>query len=236
MFFSKLFNKDKKGGTTPLQLHYQQPRSLSPQANLYLSYKKVDELDEHSHAFKVILIGDASAHKAALLTTYIGSESPFDSDIKAVGVNFQVKTLITPIGDTLSLQIWDTDSPHFLKTLSPYYFRCTHSVLLCYNPSVPSSFEYIKSVVREYPYRFTDQNYIIRILEITTQESDRHAVPLEEAQTLAYELGAEVSRCCLGVAGSVGVMFNDLAVDLGRMHKLDFGVDEYYTGPPQQSV
>lgn len=192
-----------------------QKKSTQPQP----SATPCDE-DGYSHLFKILLIGDSSSRKSALLYTYSEGQSPGDS---VIGIDFKVKKLTTPSGHKLRLQIWDTSEQERFGTVASSYFRGTHGILLCFDPSAPSSFEYVKAQFNNIREQFPGNEFVFRIAAVSMRASDERAVSQEDVQAFADTIGARVSVCYLDAVDSVNMAFDRLVFGIGRKKSIDFG-------------
>ena len=98
-----------------------------------------------NNLIKVVLIGPASANKAALIKSYAPSPSlPVKT---TVGIDFQSKT-ITHDGNEITLQIWDTAGQERFNAISNNYLAGAGSILLMYNTTNPDGLKEIEGYLK----------------------------------------------------------------------------------------
>lgn len=89
---------------------------------------------------KVIVIGDSTVGKTALLLKYV--EGVYTSTTMTIGIDFKNKN-INIDGNDIKMQLWDTAGQERFKTISVSYFRRAHGIALLYDVSNTQSFEHI---------------------------------------------------------------------------------------------
>lgn len=91
---------------------------------------------------KVIVIGDSTVGKTALLLKYV--EGVYTSTTMTIGIDFKNKNIEID-GKEIKLQLWDTAGQERFKTISVSYFRRAHGIALLYDVSNTQSFEHVPS-------------------------------------------------------------------------------------------
>lgn len=91
---------------------------------------------------KVIVIGDSTVGKTALLLKYV--EGVYTSTTMTIGIDFKNKNIQID-GKEIKLQLWDTAGQERFKTISVSYFRRAHGIALLYDVSNTQSFEHVPS-------------------------------------------------------------------------------------------
>lgn len=221
MFFNKLFSKKEK--TPPPQPPVGQ-RSPTPPQSPTLAQTE-DDKGERYYLLKILLIGDQSSNKTSVLSTYSTCGSPADKYKSSTGMDFISKTVITPSGDVVKLQLYDMAGHEISSHLTPLYFKGVHGIFLCYNSADRASFEYLKSVVKfDYSW-ITDPNVTTRIVGISKDEFEKKIDSQVEVQALADSVGAKVSECCLDDKKSINDVFNSLVIDIGKKNDVDYDVE-----------
>ncbi|XP_054475464.1 ras and EF-hand domain-containing protein isoform X2 [Anoplopoma fimbria] len=98
----------------------------------------IEEIEEPSPMYRLVLAGDAGAGKSSFLLRLTLNE--FRGDIQTtLGVDFQIKRMLVD-GEKTSLQIWDTAGQERFRSIARSYFRKAHGVLLLYDVTSESSF------------------------------------------------------------------------------------------------
>ena len=96
--------------------------------------------------FKIILIGDASVGKSALLTRF--SENTFlPSYTTTIGIDFNSR-MIRVDHSICKLEIWDTAGQEDYDRLRPLSYPQTDVFLVCFSLVSPPSFENVRSKVQ----------------------------------------------------------------------------------------
>ncbi|XP_068170286.1 ras and EF-hand domain-containing protein [Antennarius striatus] len=107
----------------------------------------IDETEELTPMYRLVLAGDAGAGKSSFLLRLTLNE--FRRDIQTtLGVDFQMKRMLVD-GEKTSLQIWDTAGQERFRSIARSYFRKAHGVLLLYDVTSESSFLNVRAWVDE---------------------------------------------------------------------------------------
>uniref|UniRef100_A0A3Q3QE19 EF-hand domain-containing protein n=1 Tax=Monopterus albus TaxID=43700 RepID=A0A3Q3QE19_MONAL len=93
----------------------------------------IEETEEQTPMYRLVLAGDAGAGKSRDIQT-------------TLGVDFQIKRMLVD-GEKTSLQIWDTAGQERFRSIARSYFRKAHGVLLLYDVSSESSFLNVRAWV-----------------------------------------------------------------------------------------
>lgn len=98
-----------------------------------------------SRVVKVVVIGDGTVGKTALLMNYVdGVKAENASTIATIGVDFKNKILKID-GKSVKLQIWDTAGQERFRTIAVSYYRKAQGIALIYDVSNRESFEHLQS-------------------------------------------------------------------------------------------
>ncbi|OHT16584.1 Ras-related protein Rab-13 [Tritrichomonas foetus] len=89
---------------------------------------------------KVIVVGDSTVGKTALLLKYV--DGNFTQSTTTIGVDFKNKNLVLD-DKPMKLQLWDTAGQERFKTIAVSYYRRAHGIALLYDVSNMQSFEHI---------------------------------------------------------------------------------------------
>jgi len=102
----------------------------------------VGEGASSDYSFKILIIGDASVGKSALLTRF--SENTFlPSYTTTIGIDFNSR-MIRVDGAICKLEIWDTAGQERFSTITANYYRGAQGALLVYDVSEKDSFENVR--------------------------------------------------------------------------------------------
>ncbi|XP_060745992.1 EF-hand calcium-binding domain-containing protein 4B [Tachysurus vachellii] len=92
--------------------------------------------------FKIILAGDTSVGKTAILQRFCDGHFRTDT-IATVGIDFSVQTL--KLGDShVALQLWDTAGQERFKSITKQFFRKADGVVLTYDITLRDSFKSVR--------------------------------------------------------------------------------------------
>lgn len=83
------------------------------------------------HRFKIILIGNTSVGKSAVLQQFI--ENRFTSTSTTIGVDYGSREVEVPNYGPVKLQIWDTAGQEMYRSIVQSYFRSTGGIVLMYD-------------------------------------------------------------------------------------------------------
>ena len=87
---------------------------------------------------KLLLIGDSSVGKSAILNSYCGEEFKVNF-MPTIGIDFKVKT-IKKKGENIKLQIWDTAGQERFRAITASYYRGASGVMVVYDVTDWESF------------------------------------------------------------------------------------------------
>ncbi|CAI5664249.1 unnamed protein product [Oreochromis niloticus] len=105
----------------------------------------MEECEEPTPMYRLVLAGDAGAGKSSFLLRLTLNE--FRDDIQTtLGVDFQMKRMLVD-GEKTNLQIWDTAGQERFRSIARSYFRKAHGVLLLYDVTSESSFLNVRAWV-----------------------------------------------------------------------------------------
>ena len=136
------------------------------------------------HVFKLLIIGDSGVGKSSLLMQF--SDNLLSDTTTTTGVDIKNCTVDVE-GTKVKLQIWDTAEQERFRTITSMHYRGTHGVNFVYDVTNADTFKSIKKWLHE-----IDQNCdrVSRVL-VGNKDDDheKKAVPLEEAQQFADQIG-----------------------------------------------
>ena len=91
---------------------------------------------------KVILIGDASVGKTALLLKYVDGKF-LENHIATIGVEYKEK-IIKHNNIDIKLQIWDTAGQERFRTITNSYYRGAHAIVIVFDLTKRESYEHVQ--------------------------------------------------------------------------------------------
>lgn len=147
----------------------------------------VGEGASSDYSFKILIIGDSSVGKSALLTRF--SDNVYlPSYTSTIGIDFNSR-MIRVDRSICKLEIWDTAGQERFSTITANYYRGAQGALLVYDVGLKESFEHVK-------------NWYDRAIQLGGQDlvcvlvGNKNDLPIEEVQVsttegqlLADELG-----------------------------------------------
>jgi len=137
---------------------------------------------------KIVLIGDSSVGKSALVYRFIHNKLLSESKA-TVGIAFFKQTLVdAETGEEYVLQIWDTAGQEKFQSVSTHHYRAADGALLVFDISNEHSFYNLDKWLAEIRDN-TDPNVVIALVGTKVDLSQRRAIPAEKAQAYAKNNG-----------------------------------------------
>lgn len=138
------------------------------------------------YSFKILIIGDSSVGKSALLTRF--SENTFlNCYTSTIGIDFNSR-MIRVDRAICKLEIWDTAGQERFSTITANYYRGAQGALLVYDIGLKDSFEHVKNWYdRAKNLGGKDLECILIGNKNDLDATDRQ-VSIEEGELLAKEL------------------------------------------------
>jgi len=154
-------------------------------------------LNEYDYLIKIVIIGESSVGKSALLTRYV-DEKFSDSYMVTIGVDFKIKH-IDHINKVVKLQIWDTAGQEKFRTITVSYYRGAHGVILCFDLNNYDSFQQVRYWLNEIKRSHPDpKNVVIALVGTKLDLIDQNMNPSnqkEEIQPTEEEINILCSSC-----------------------------------------
>ena len=99
---------------------------------------------KYEHLYKIIIIGDTSVGKTALLSKYL--KGIFQaSPLPTVGTEFATKIIQIKEGGYIKAQIWDTAGQEKYKSITYHHYKKSVGGLIVYDITKRSTFENVKN-------------------------------------------------------------------------------------------
>lgn len=137
---------------------------------------------------KIVLIGDSSVGKSALVYRFIHNNSLSDSRA-TVGIAFFKQNLIdAETGEDYTLQIWDTAGQEKFQSVTTHHYRAADGALLVFDISSEKSFANLDkwlSDIREN----TDPNVVVALVGTKGDLAGQRQVSFERALDYAKSNG-----------------------------------------------
>ncbi|XP_067283070.1 EF-hand calcium-binding domain-containing protein 4B [Pseudorasbora parva] len=142
--------------------------------------------------FKVILVGNSSVGKTALLRRFCDGQ--FHSATSAtVGIDYSVRTL--NLGDShVALQLWDTAGQERYRSITKQFFRKADGVVVIYDITMEDSFRSVRPWLNSIQEAVGDPIPVMLLGNKSDQENERE-VQTKEADILAEETNMMFYEC-----------------------------------------
>ena len=131
---------------------------------------------------KIIVIGDPSVGKTAVLMNYVDGVSAIET-ISTIGIDFKNKN-VNVDGNEIKLQLWDTAGQEQYRTIATAYYKRAHGIALFYDVTSRQSYEHIPGWMESITSN-TDEN--IPIVLIGNKIDLESTVTAEAGQEMANE-------------------------------------------------
>lgn len=146
---------------------------------------------------KIVLIGDASVGKSALVYRFIHNKIQVDPKA-TVGITFFRQNLFDPdLGEDYMLQIWDTAGQEKFQSVTTHHYRAADGALLVYDISNEQSFLNLDKWLADLREN-TDPNVVVAVVGTKVDLEQTRRVSTERAQAYANANGLlhmETSSC-----------------------------------------
>mmetsp|Transcript_7831 Transcript_7831/g.24774 ORF Transcript_7831/g.24774 Transcript_7831/m.24774 type:complete len:201 (-) Transcript_7831:26-628(-) len=161
---------------------------------------------------KVVFLGDEAAGKTSLVRRYM--YDTFEENIQAtIGMDFQSKTVHFE-ERTVRLQLWDTAGQERFRALIPGYLRDSSACIVVYDITSRPSFEGARSWVDQALQDRARKELVLALVGNKVDLEVERAVPREEGEALARELGMLFFEASARTADCVDEIFEGVALAL----------------------
>ena len=99
---------------------------------------------KYDHLYKIIIIGDTSVGKTALLSKYLKGVFP-TSPLSTVATEFATKIIQIKEGGYIKAQIWDTAGQEKYKSITYHHYRKSVGGIIVYDITKKSTFDNVKN-------------------------------------------------------------------------------------------
>ena len=142
---------------------------------------------KYDHLYKIIIIGDASVGKTALLSKYLKGVFP-TSPLPTVATEFATKIIQIKEGGYIKAQIWDTAGQEKYKSITYHHYKKSVGGLIMYDITKRSSFDNVKNWYKDI-ITLGEKGCIIALvgnkLDLIERNERKREVSTKEAQTYA---------------------------------------------------
>ena len=117
---------------------------MSNNSELLNTYEDMPIEIKYDHLYKIIIIGDTSVGKTALLSKYLKGVFP-TSPLSTVATEFATKIIQIKEGGYIKAQIWDTAGQEKYKSITFHHYKKSVGGLIVYDITKRSSFDNVKN-------------------------------------------------------------------------------------------
>ena len=153
------------------------------------TYEGLQIETKYDHLYKIIIIGDTSVGKTALLSKYLKGIFP-TSPLSTVATEFATKIIQIKEGGYIKAQIWDTAGEEKYKSITYHHYKKSVGGLIVYDITKRSSFENVKNWYNDLIYK-AEKGCIIALignkLDLVEKNGKKREVSKEEAQSYAED-------------------------------------------------
>lgn len=137
---------------------------------------------------KVVLIGDSSVGKSALVSRFTKNQVPQNS-MATVGISFCRQMLIDPeTNEKYTIQIWDTAGQEKFQSVTTHHYRAADGALLCYDVTSEASFRSMDRWLQEL-YDNTDPSVVVMVVGTKVDLMQQRVITEERARAYARKNG-----------------------------------------------
>ena len=117
---------------------------MSMNSEILNTYEDFSIEIKYDHLYKIIIIGDTSVGKTALLSKYLKGVFP-TSPLSTVATEFATKIIQIKEGGYIKAQIWDTAGQEKYKSITFHHYKKSVGGLIVYDITKRSSFDNVKN-------------------------------------------------------------------------------------------
>ena len=144
---------------------------------------------KYDHLYKIIIIGDTSVGKTALLSKYLKGVFP-TSPLSTVATEFATKIIQIKEGGYIKAQIWDTAGEEKYKSITYHHYKKSVGGLIVYDITKKSTFDNVKNWYNDLITK-AEKGCIIALignkLDLIERNERKREVPKEEALSYAED-------------------------------------------------
>jgi len=160
---------------------------MSQNSEILNTYEDLGIEMKYDHLYKIIIIGDASVGKTALLSKYLKGVFP-TSPLPTVATEFATKIIQIKEGGYIKAQIWDTAGQEKYKSITYHHYKKSVGGLIMYDITKRSSFDNVKNWYKDI-ITLGEKGCIIALvgnkLDLIERNERKREVSTKEAQTYA---------------------------------------------------
>ena len=153
------------------------------------TYEGLQIETKYDHLYKIIIIGDRSVGKTALLSKYLKGVFP-TSPLSTVATEFATKIIQIKEGGYIKAQIWDTAGEEKYKSITYHHYKKSVGGLIVYDITKKSTFDNVKNWYNDLITK-AEKGCIIALignkLDLVERNERKREVPKEEALSYAED-------------------------------------------------
>ena len=148
----------------------------------------MEEEEEYSLIFKIILVGDTSVGKTNILSRYINDKFS-ETSKSTVGVELATK-VERYNNKKIKIQIWDTAGQERYKSITTSYYKGAKGAFIVYDITKKESFKNVDKWIKDLK-EFGDEDVTILIIGNKCDLEDEREVSIEEVKKKAelFDIG-----------------------------------------------
>ena len=147
-----------------------------------MSKNKAKVRKNYDHLLSLLLLGDSSVGKSALLLRF--AENNFaESFIATIGIDFKIKT-IKMDNKVVKLQIWDTAGQEKFRTITSAYYRGAMGILLVYDITDNKSFLNVNAWMKRIQ-KYAAEEVIMVLAGNKTDLTNQRVITTQQGQEVA---------------------------------------------------
>ena len=162
---------------------------MSSNSEILNTYEDLGIKLQYDHLYKIIIIGDTSVGKTALLSKYLKGVFP-TSPLSTVATEFATKIIQIKEGGYIKAQIWDTAGQEKYKSITFHHYKKSVGGLIVYDITKRSSYDNVKNWYNDLT-TLGEKGCIIALvgnkLDLIERNERKREVSKSEAQAYADE-------------------------------------------------
>jgi len=162
---------------------------MSTNSEILNAYEDLGIKLQYNHLYKIIIIGDTSVGKTALLSKYLKGVFP-TSPLSTVATEFATKIIQIKEGGYIKAQIWDTAGQEKYKSITFHHYKKSVGGLIVYDITKRSSYDNVKNWYNDLT-TLGEKGCIIALvgnkLDLIERNERKREVSKSEAQAYADE-------------------------------------------------
>jgi|688.fasta_scaffold201594_4 Ras-related protein Rab-1A len=166
---------------------------------------------EYNYIFKIILVGNSNVGKSSIILRF--TDGTFSEDfVSTIGLDFRNKIL--NIDDRqIKLQIWDTAGQEKFRTISSFYYKGAHGIILVYDVTNRNSFKNSQKWLDDILPNCTNSTAILLIGNKSDMDKQREVL-YEEGKQLADEYNLMFIETSAKDRINIDLAFRDMAIKI----------------------